>query len=126
MKMGILAAILLVIIIIFLIWFSWYFSSSFEEINALVKELDNLILQENFKDAYTKFSYLKTKWREKRKILGYLIIKNELDILEEYLDEIECYFKDGSFDEYILSSNKFLLNLKRLEGKNKVSFETIF
>ena len=47
-------------------------------------------------------------------------------ILKQNGGKIECYFKDGSFDEYILSSNKFLLNLKRLEGKNKVSFETIF
>ncbi len=126
MKMGYIALALIILISSLLIMFNNYLEDSVNDITKDIETMNYKIQNKDYSSAYQLFSDMKSKWEKSEKIIHLMIENEELDNISITIHEIESFFENNVFEEFLKKSYNLIFSINHLYEKNKLSLETIF
>ena len=126
MKMGYIALALIILISSLLIMFNNYLEDSVNDITKDIETMNYKIQNKDYSSAYQLFSDMKNKWEKSEKIIHLMIENDELDNISITIHEIESFFENNVFEEFLKKSYNLIFSINHLYEKNKLSLETIF
>ena len=114
MKMGYIALALIILISSLLIMFNNYLEDSVNDITKDIETMNYKIQNKDYSSAYQLFSDMKNKWEKSEKIIHLMIENDELDNISITIHEIESFFENNVFEEFLKKSYNLIFSINHL------------